>query len=71
MLIPIKVFTVDTRIPAIQDLEDAQKICITKDCMVELRWMPSTFTGWYHLIIKKDSDLTYMYEHQVPKTYGV
>lgn len=71
MLIPIKAFTIDGSIPTKADLAEAQQICIKENCTVELRWVPNVFAGWYHLYIDKDTDLEYVYEHQVPKVYGV
>jgi hypothetical protein len=70
MLIPIKTMYVGT-IPTKEDLVNAKHICNDENCVVELRWMPATFAGWYHLYIMKDSDIDYMYEYQVPKVYGV
>lgn len=69
MLTPIKIFTVKTSTPALQDLEAAKQICIREDCMVELRWMPDIMTGWYHLYITAEDDIYKMYEEQVPKIY--
>ena len=71
MLIPIKVFAVEDGIPTKADLGETQQICIEENCKVELRWIPSIFTGWYHLYIDKATDIEYAYEHQVPKVYGV
>lgn len=71
MLIPIKVFTVDSGIPSIDDLGEARQICIEEACAIDLRWLPNSFAGWYHLYIDKDTDIEYAYEHQIPKVYGV
>jgi hypothetical protein len=71
MLIPIKIFTVKTNVPALSDLEEAKQICINEDCTVELRWMPHIMTGWYHLYITAEDDIYKMYEEQVPKVYGI
>jgi hypothetical protein len=71
MLIPIKIFTVDRGIPSKDDLIEAKQICIEEGCSAELRWLPNTWAGWYHLYIDKNTDIDYAYEHQVPKVYGV
>ncbi len=71
MLIPIKYFTVNTRIPALSDLEEAQRICFEESCEVEIWWLPNAYAGWYHLHITAKDDIYKMYEYQVPKVYGV
>jgi hypothetical protein len=71
MLVPIKTFTVNTKIPSRDDLAEAKQLCIDEGCMVDLRWCPNVFAGWYHLYINADDDIDSMYQHQVPKTYGV
>ena len=71
MLIPIKIFTVKTSVPALSDLERAKQICINEDCMVELRWMPNIMTGWYYLYITAEDNIYKMYEEQVPKVCGI
>lgn len=71
MLIPIKHFTVDGRIPTRADLEEAKQICIKEDCEIDLHWLPNSYAGWYHVYIEKDSDLDYIEQYQVPKVYGV
>ena len=71
MLIPIKYFTVNTRIPELSDLEKAKRICIEENCEVEIWWIPSTYVGWYHLHITAKDDIYKMYDEQVPKVYRV
>lgn len=71
MLIPIKVFTVNGGIPSIDDLGEARQTCIEEECVIDLRWLPNAWAGWYHLYIDKDTDIEYAYEHQIPKVYGV
>jgi hypothetical protein len=70
MLIPIKTYYA-SRLPAKQDFIDAKQMCIDENCVVELRWHPNAYAGWYHIYIMKDSDIDSMYERQVPKVYGV
>ena len=71
MLIPIKIFTVKTSIPTLSDLEEARQICIDEDCEIDLKWCPDILIGWYHLHITANDDIYKMYEHQVPKVYGI
>ena len=70
MLKPIKDFYVCTRIPTYSDFEDAVRIAKDEGCVVELRWMPSTWAGWYHEYVFDYSDPTAIME-KLPKRCGV
>ena len=70
MLKTIKVYTVNTGVPSLADLEEAKEICVDEDCAVELRWMPNIVAGWYHLYIDSTSNVYEIYDKQVPKVYG-
>lgn len=69
MLIPIKTYYAGA-LPEKQDLIDAKQMCVDENCVVELRWYPNYYAGWYYLYIMKDSNVDEMYENQVPKVYG-
>lgn len=70
MIIPIKHYYAGG-MPSKEDLQECKEICIKEDCMIELLWYPDVFAGYYRIYIKKDTDIEYAYEHQVPKVYGV
>lgn len=70
MITPIKHFYAGY-MPSKEDLEACKEICIKEDCMIDLHWCPNVFAGYHHIYIKKDTDIDYAYEYQVPKVYGV
>ena len=70
MIIPMKHYYAGTR-PSKEDLQECKEICIKEDCIIDLHWLPSSWAGWYHIYIEKDTNIDYAYEHQVPKVYGV
>lgn len=70
MLKQIKTFYIDDGIPQLDDWQEAIKIARTDSCVVELRWCPNTWAGWYHEYVFEDSDLTEL-DAKTPRVYGV
>ena len=70
MLVLIKNYFID-HIPTKEDLVEAKQICINEDCVIDLKWCPSVFTGWQHVYVYKNSNIDNVYETQVPKVYAV
>ena len=70
MLKPIKTFYVVTRIPQYSDWEEAIRIAQTDACIVEVRWMPNIYTGWYHEYVFDTSDPAEL-DQKTPRVYGV
>ena len=69
MLKPIKTFYADT-VPTLDDWDDAVRIAKDEICVVELRWRPNIWTGWYHDYVFEDSDPTEL-DEKTPRVYGV
>ena len=70
MLKPIKTFYVCTNKPIYSDFEEAIQIARDEDCIVEVRWLPNTYVGWYHEYVFEHSD-PYALVEKLPKSYGV
>ena len=71
MLVLLKQYIVDGTIPTMQDLEAAKQICIDDCCIVELRWCPNAYAGWYQVLVQPTSDLEEIYNTQLPRVYPV
>lgn len=69
MLIPIKPFYVHL-VPSYEEWKEAINIAKTEKCVVEVRWMPNRWAGWYHEYVFEDSDPATL-DANVPKVYGV
>lgn len=70
MLKPIKTFYVVTRIPTFSDWEEAVNTAKAEDCIVEVRWMPNIYTGWYHEYVFDTSSPEEL-DQKTPRVYGV
>jgi hypothetical protein len=70
MLKPIKTFYVDDRIPQLDDWHEAVKIAKTDKCVVEIRWLPNIYAGWYHEYVFENSDPAEL-DAKTPRVYGV
>jgi hypothetical protein len=57
-------------IPTKEDLEEAKQICIKENCIIELRWCPNIYAGWYHEYVFEDSDPAEL-DAKTPKVYGI
>ncbi len=68
MLKPIKTFYSEIN-PTYSVFEEAKQIAIEEDCVVEVRWYPSCYAGWYHEYVFADSDAVALAD-KVPKVYG-
>jgi hypothetical protein len=68
MLKPIKTFYSEIN-PTYSVFEEAKQIAVEEDCVVEVRWYPSCYTGWYHEYVFADSDVVELAD-KVPKVYG-
>ena len=55
--------------PHYEVFEEAKQIAINEDCVVEVRWYPNCYEGWYHEYVFADSD-TVKLADKVPKVYG-
>jgi hypothetical protein len=69
MLRPIKTFYAGS-IPTYEQWEEAVQIAKTENCVVEVRWMPNSWTGWYHEYVFEDSNPLKLCE-RTPRVYGV
>lgn len=70
MLKPIKIFYIEDGIPQLDDWREAVKIAKADNCVVEIHWMPSIYTGYYHEYVFDDSDPENL-DARTPKVYGV
>jgi hypothetical protein len=70
MLRPIKTFYVDYGVPTYEDWCEAVKIAKEEQCVVEIRWLPSRWAGWYHEYVFMDSDPEKL-DQKTPINYGV
>ena len=70
MLNPIKTFYIEPRIPDYSDWVQAVEIAKAEQCVVEVRWLPSKWAGWYHEYVFENSDPAKLATN-TPKVYGV
>ncbi len=70
MLKPIKTFYAESRIPTLEDWKEAVRIAQEEHCIVEIRWLPNIYTGWYHEYVFEDSNPTEL-DAETPRVYGV
>jgi hypothetical protein len=70
MLKQIKTFYIDGRIPQLGDWQEAVQIAKTDNCVVELRWCPNTFAGWWHEYVFENSDPAEL-DTRTPRVYGI
>lgn len=69
MLKPIKTFYV-VGSPNYSEFTEAREIARNENCVVELRWLPNIYTGWYHEYVFEDSDPAEL-DAKTPKVYGI
>ena len=69
MLKPIKTFYVKGY-PELVDWEEAVRMAKEESCVVELRWMPNIYAGYYHDYVFEDSDPVKL-DEKTPKVYGI
>ena len=65
---PIKIFYSSVN-PTYAVFEEAKQIAINEDCVVELRWYPNCYAGWYHEYVFDNSDISVLAD-KVPQVYG-
>lgn len=70
MLRPIKTFYIDKGIPTYEDWKQAVEIAQVDECVVEVRWLPNIYAGWYHDYVFMNSDPTEL-DARTPRVYGV
>ena len=70
MLKPIKTFYVEPGIPDYSDWVQAVDIAKTEQCVVEVRWLPNRWAGWYHEYVFENSDPGEL-NQKTPRVYGV
>ncbi len=68
MLKPIKTFYSETN-PTYAIFEEAKQIAINEDCVVEVRWFPNIYEGWWHEYVFSKSDPAEL-AAKVPQVYG-
>ena len=69
MLKPIKTFYV-AGVPNYNDYIEARDLARDENCVVELRWCPNVWTGWYHEYVFENSDPAEL-DAKTPRVYGV
>ena len=69
MLKPIKTFYV-VGSPNYNEYVEARDIAQNENCVVELRWSPNIYAGWYHEYVFEDSDPAEL-DAKTPKVYGI
>lgn len=69
MLKPIKTFYV-VGSPNYNEYVEARDIAQNENCVVELRWYPNIYAGWYHEYVFEDSDPAEL-DAKTPKVYGI
>jgi hypothetical protein len=69
MLTPIKTFYVEGA-PSYEEIVEARDTAQREYCVVELRWLPDIFAGWYHEYVFNDSDPQEIYDN-LPRVYGL
>jgi hypothetical protein len=70
MLRPIKTFYIDRGIPTYDDWKQAVEIAQESECVVEVRWLPNIYAGWYHEYVFENSDPAEL-DAKTPRVYGV
>ena len=68
-MIELKSFVVDST-PKKEELEEAQKIAIEQNCIVELKWFVQ-YSGWHNRYINKDTDIEKLNEQLRHIIYGL
>ena len=68
MLKPIKTFYSEVN-PTYVVFEEAKQMAIKEDCVVEVRWYPNCYAGWYHEYVFSNSDPSAL-AAKVPQVYG-
>ena len=68
MLKPIKTFY-SNRVPSLDDWYEAVRMAKEEACVIEFRWLPSVYAGWYHEYVFEDSDPVKL-DEKTPKVYG-
>ena len=69
MLKPIKTFYSEIN-PTYSVFEEAKQIAIDEDCVVEVRWYPNCYAGWYHEYVFMESSPADL-DAKTPRVYGV
>ncbi len=69
MLQPIKTYYIKG-LPSYENFVEAVDIAKREDCLVEIRWLPSKWAGWYHEYVFSDSNPQEL-ANKVPRIYGV
>lgn len=70
MLRPIKTFyVIDSGVPRLKDWEEAVRIAKDDNCVVEVRWIPNTMSGYYHEYVFDYSNPIEL-DEKTPKVYG-
>lgn len=70
MLRPIKAFCINKGIPTYDDWVQAVDIAKTDHCVVEVRWLPNRWAGWYQEYVFETSDPGDL-NQKTPRVYGV
>ena len=68
MLKPIKTFYSEIN-PTYAVFEEAKQIAINEDCVVEVRWYPNIYEGWWHEYVFAKSDPSAL-AAKVPQVYS-
>lgn len=69
MLKQLKTFYVEN-IPSYEDYCKARDIARDENCVVELRWCPNTFAGWWHEYVFENSNPVEL-DAKTPKVYAI
>lgn len=69
MLKQIKTFYIEG-IPSYEDYCEARDIASNEDCVVEVRWLPNIWAGWYHEYVFANSNPADL-AAKTPRVYGV
>jgi hypothetical protein len=57
-------------LPSYDNFAEAVDIAKREDCLVEIRWLPNKWAGWYHEYVFSDSNPQEL-ASKVPRVYGV
>lgn len=68
MLKPLKTFYSEIN-PTYATFEEAKQIAIDEGCVVEVRWLPNIYEGWWHEYVFSNSDAAAL-AAKVPQVYG-
>ena len=68
MLKPIKTFYSEIN-PTYAVFEEAKQIAINEDCVVEVRWYPNIYEGWWYEYVFAKSDPAEL-AAKVPQVYS-